>query len=460
MSAPQVRPAPARPNHPDRPVPAQGRHARSLMVLVAGLACASLGHAAAFKLKEQSAAGQGRAFAGSISEGGDASVIANNPAAMPLLDGRLFQADAAVVNYSAKFEGSGRDALGRPLSGGNGGDAGQTAVVPSLYFHTPVTDRLRLGFSVTAPFGFKTEYDDGWVGRYQGVETSLKVIDVGVSAAYKVNDVLSLGASVFAERLDVKLRNTVDFGAQLAASRVPGFLPTSADGTLDVDGDNTEVGYTLGALLRPVDGTTIGLAYRGEVKHKARRADVRFTIPAAANAVLSVAAPNTFVNTTASTELTMPASWTLSISQRLNDRWTVMADYSRTSWSKFDTVVLDFASNLPDQTLHFGYKDSSFYSVGADYRMNDAWTLRGGFAYDQTPVPDALRDVRVPDVSRRWLSLGATWRASKQLAYSVGYTHLFIKDTSVNLSSPSASTLQGTYKVGSDILAISAQYSF
>ena len=435
-------------------------HARSVLALVAGLTCASLGHAAAFKLKEQSAAGQGRAFAGSISEGGDASVIANNPAAMTLLDGRLIQADAAVVNYSAKFDGSGRDALGRPLSGGNGGDAGQTAVVPSLYFHAPVTDRIHLGFSVTAPFGFKTEYDDGWVGRYQGVKTSLKVIDAGVSGAYKVNDVLSLGVSVFAERLDVKLRNAVDFGAQLAAARVPGFLPTSADGFLDVEGDNTEVGYTLGALLRPADGTTVGLAYRSEVKHKAKGVDARFTIPAAANAVLSVAAPNTFVNTTVDTELTMPASWTLSISQRLSPQWTVMADYSRTSWSKFDKVVLDFASNLPNQTLDFGYRNASFYSVGTEYQMNDAWTLRGGFAYDQTPVTDAVRDVRVPDVSRRWLSLGATWRASKQLAYSVGYTHLFIKDTSVNLRSPSASTLQGTYNVGSDILAVSAQYSF
>ncbi len=41
---------------------------------------------------------------------------------------------------------------------------------------------------------------------------------------------------------------------------------------------------------------------------------MRFSIPAAANAVLSVAAPNTFVNTTVDTELTMPASWTLSVS--------------------------------------------------------------------------------------------------------------------------------------------------
>jgi long-chain fatty acid transport protein len=71
-----------------------------------------------------------------------------------------------------------------------------------------------------------------------------------------------------------------------------------------------------------------------------------------------------------------------------------------------------------------------------------------------------VRDVRVPDVSRKWLSFGATWQASKLLTYSVGYTHLFIKDTSVSLTSSSGSTLQGSYKLRSDIVAVSAQYSF
>jgi len=433
---------------------------KALLAIAASLACVGMAHAAAFQLKEQSAAGQGRAFAGSISQGGDATVIANNPAAMTLLNGRLIQADIAVIDYSVKFDGTGNDALGRPLSGGNGGNAGDTAAVPSLYFHTPVTDRVHLGLSVTAPFGFKTEYDDGWVGRYQGVRTELKAIDAGVAGSYKVNEALSLGASVFAERMEVKLRDAVDFGALLAASSVPGFSPTSADGYINIDGHNTAVGYTLGALLRPADATTIGLAYRSEVKHKPKSANVDFSVPAAANAVLSAARPNTFASTTASTELTMPSSWTLSVSQQLDDQWTVMADYSRTQWEKFGSVVLDFASNLPDETLHFGYRNTSFYSVGTEYRANDSWTFRGGLAYDQTPVTDAVRDVRVPDVSRKWLSLGATWQASKPLTYSVGYTHLFIKDTSVSLTSSSGSTLQGSYKLRSDIVAVSAQYSF
>jgi long-chain fatty acid transport protein len=150
----------------------------------------------------------------------------------------------------------------------------------------------------------------------------------------------------------------------------------------------------------------------------------------------------------------------VSASQRLNDRWTVMADCSHTAWSRFNSVVLDFDSQLPNETLRFGYRNTSFYSVGAEYQADDSWTVRGGLGYDQTPVTNALRDVRVPDVDRRWLSLGATWRASKRMSYSLGYTHLFLKDSAVNLTSPTASTLQGSYKLGSNILAVSAQYAW
>ena len=96
-----------------------------LVAAIAGLLFAGQSHAAAFQLKEKSAKAQGRAFAGSISAPGDASVIADNPATMRLLGERVFQADLTGVDYSVRFHGAGGDALGRPLSGGNGGRACQ-----------------------------------------------------------------------------------------------------------------------------------------------------------------------------------------------------------------------------------------------------------------------------------------------------------------------------------------------
>ncbi|MBP5057165.1 outer membrane protein transport protein [Pseudomonas chlororaphis] len=75
---------------------------RKLLVFVtigvlAGAAADS--YAAAFQLKEKSSNAQDRAFAGTISAPGDASVVADNPAVMRLLEGRLLQADVTMVEY-------------------------------------------------------------------------------------------------------------------------------------------------------------------------------------------------------------------------------------------------------------------------------------------------------------------------------------------------------------------------
>ena len=41
---------------------------------------------------------------------------------------------------------------------------------------------LTLGAMISAPFGLKTEYDDDWVGRYNAVESDVKIVDLTLSA--------------------------------------------------------------------------------------------------------------------------------------------------------------------------------------------------------------------------------------------------------------------------------------
>ncbi len=53
------------------------------------------------------------------------------------------------------------------------------------------------------------------------------------------------------------------------------------------------------------------------------------------------------------------------------------------------------------------FDDSWRYSIGANYKLNDRWVLKGGVAYDETPVKGATtRSVRLPDNDRIWVSLG------------------------------------------------------
>ena len=81
------------------------------VAIVGALFAPGTASASAFQLKENSAKGLGRAYAGSATAGGDASVVANNPAAMTELDGTYLQADVTAINFSAKFDGSAHDVL-------------------------------------------------------------------------------------------------------------------------------------------------------------------------------------------------------------------------------------------------------------------------------------------------------------------------------------------------------------
>ena len=141
----------------------------ALALGIAGVLAYGDVHAAAFQLKENSVKAQGRAMAGSASAKGDASVVVNNPAVMSTFTERTVQADLTAIDLSYEFTGSGTAASGtpfqQPLTGGNGGDAGDVAAVPAASFILPLSgdfEYLTLGMMISAPFGLKTDYDDGW----------------------------------------------------------------------------------------------------------------------------------------------------------------------------------------------------------------------------------------------------------------------------------------------------------
>ena len=177
-------------------------------------------HAAGFALIEQSGSGMGNAFAGAAAVAEDASTIFFNPAGMTYLPDNQLVIAAHAVMPAVVFSnnGSHRSALtgGLATRGGDGGDAGDLALLPNLYFTKSVSDRIRLGIGVNAPFGLKTEYDDGWVGRYQALKSELKTININPSIAFKANDMVSVGFGVSAMRTEATLTNAVDFGSLCA----------------------------------------------------------------------------------------------------------------------------------------------------------------------------------------------------------------------------------------------------
>ena len=137
------------------------------------LTCANTGASAnGFALNEQSASGLGSAYAGGGAIAEDASTIFFNPAGMTYLpDNQLVMAGHA-IRSSAEFNNNGSNSSrGMATQGGDGGNAGDWAFVPNIYFAKALNDNVRFGVGINSPFVLKSDYDKGWVGRYQALKS-------------------------------------------------------------------------------------------------------------------------------------------------------------------------------------------------------------------------------------------------------------------------------------------------
>jgi long-chain fatty acid transport protein len=409
--------------------------------------------AAGFALIEQSGSGVGNAFAGGSAIAEDASTIFFNPAGMTYIQGTQAVGALHLIKPSAEFNDQGSVAAvgfgGRPL-GSEGGDAGDLAFVPNFYFKTDLTDIVKLGVGVNAPFGLKTEYDDNWIGRFQGIKSEVKTININPAIAFKVNDQLSLGLGVSAMWIQAELTNAVNFGA-------------FGEGTGKVKGDDWGFGFNLGAIYQATDDTRIGLAYRSKVEQHLD-GDVKFQRPAGLPAPFVAGTPNGGVTA----DVTLPETFSVSAFSRLNDTWDLMGDITWTRWSQFQELAIYRDSGALLTKTAENWDNTMRYSVGVNYHYSDAIKLRAGLAYDEEAISDQFRTVRIPGNDRKWLTLGAGWQVAPNSKLDVGYAHLFISDTSIddNQSVPvapspfSKSRVRGEYDASVDILSFQVTHNF
>ena len=431
--------------------------------------------ASGFAIIEQSVSGLGTAYSGGAAAAVDGSTIFFNPAGMTLLEGQQVMAGVHVIVPSAKFTNQGTtNALGQPISGGNGSDGGVVKPVPNLYYTANLGNGWAVGLGLHAPFGLATEYDKDWVGRYHGVKSSVETININPSVAYRVNEHLSLGAGGSAQYMDVNLTSMVDFG--LAAYSNSGFQPAlaglasnpAADIHADMTADDWGYGYNLGLLYEFDKNSRIGAAYRSRIKHKLE-GDVDFSLqnPAYLAAYgLDAGAAAAFPDQDLTGDITLPAIASLSGYHRINPQWAVMADLTWTEWSTFKELVIEFEGSLPDSVTTEKWEDSWRYSVGATYAPVEQLELRLGLAYDETPIPDARhRTPRIPGNNRFWTAFGVGYRITEQLNLDFGYAHLFIKDAKISKSLADAEnlsrgSLRGEYDNAVDIASLDLTYRF
>lgn len=407
-----------------------------------------LSHAAGFSLIEQSGSGVGTAYAGSAASADDASALFFNPASLSLLDAPQVAVAGHGIYLQAKFSDRGSQlppaGLGALPTGDTSDDAGDFIPVPNVYFALPLGKRLAFGLGVNAPFGLITEYDDPWVGRFQGIKSELVTINANPAVSFKFNEHFAIGAGANYQRADAELSNAV-------------MLAAATEGRAVLDVKDEAYGWNAGALIKLPSQTRIGLSYRSRIEYTL---EGDTTVSTLGGARIDSFSGDTVV------DVTFPDSAFLSFAQPLNEGAELRADVSWTNWSEVDQLTaLNPVTGVPRDILQFQFEDSWRAALGVNAKTSEKWILRGGFAWDQSPVKNDTRTVRLPDSDRLWVSLGARWQPFQSLSVDLGYAHLFVKDGSVTVTRPQlggppafASTVRGDYASSVDI--VSAQFTW
>lgn len=380
------------------------------------------GFGAGFQVLEQGASNMGTATAGAgANANNDATAAFWNPstaAFMGLEDGELLinSAGSAVI-----------PTLGLN-SNGNSYDCAKLSGVPNFYAVYKINEDFAATFSVTAPFGLESRYDDDWVGNYQGIHSFLLTTDLNPSISYKITDWLSVNAGFSAQYAYCKLTQMAAAGSPLE---------------VDVRGKGWGYGANLGFTIQYAPDGRFGFQWRSAV-YQSLEGTLRLGGVARSTIYAGVS---------------MPDQFTMSIYQRLRgpfDRIALMADYEYTRWSSFRRLSI---SGLP--SVEENWKDTSRVAFGAHYypTFDENLVLRCGVAYDESPVQNPqYRTVRIPCSDRVWFSTGIGYtigRVSMDLAYTYIMT---IGNSSIDRNEGNGPAVTGEYY--GHIHVVSAQVGF
>jgi long-chain fatty acid transport protein len=411
--------------------------------------------AGGFALTEQGASGIGNAFAGASALGEDATTVFFNPAGMSRLKNFELSLGGSLIRLDTKFTGTATNPAamgGGSATGGSGGDAGGTAAVPHLYLVAPVGDRIRLGLGVSVPFGLKTEYDGDWVGRFQGIKSELRTINVNPAISWAPTDTLSVAVGVNYQTIDTELTNAVVLGAGVA-------------GTTKLKADDSAWGWNAGVMWQAAPATRLGFSYRSGLKY-GLSGDI--TTTNAAGGVVGAASGS------ARADIELPSIWSVGLVQGVTADLDLLAEATYTHWSVIDQIVVtDSATGGVRDILALEFDNTWRYAVGANYRLSDTLMLRAGVAYDQSPVKSAqTRTVRLPDADRTWLALGLRIEVCDRGVLDVGYAHLFVRDADIaftrgqlvpgttTVNPATATTMTGGYSTSVDVLSVQYNQRF
>ena len=142
-------------------------------------------------------------------------------------------------------------------------------------------------------------------------------------------------------------------------------------------------------------------------------------------------------------------------------RATLYANAQWTEWSSIEELRVQFDNPVqPDSVEELNYEDAGRYGFGGDYQLSDAWTLRAGYAFDESPAPAQFRTARIPDNDRHIFALGTSWEPTADWTFDAAYNRVKIEDADFDRTGDFGDRVVGTFSGHADVISVSATRRF
>ena len=372
-------------------------------------------------------------YAGSVTASHDASDLFYNPATSAQFN--KTQAIASISYLSLKIDPDQVKAKrnGSAVSGAEENNAGSNLFIPALYLSHNLDSKTSLGFAINLPYGLRTTYGNDWQGRYAVTDSNITALNFNPSIAHKINDSLSIGAGVSAQRMDASL---VAFDARTG-------------GQYKAKGSDWGYGFNLGATYQVYEKLRLGIGYRSKIEHHLQGT-------AQLRSGSTTLASSGFTSSTAT-----PESLTIGANYQVNDQLELVYDATWTRWSRVQSLNINADNRALSNGVPFKMHDSYMNSLGANYKLNSDLLLRSGLAYEKDAVNNNNRQPSLPNGSKYWVSAGLNYKIANGYSVDATYMHQFFRKATSNLSDSSGNnTFSAKYKNRVDVISVALKKEF
>lgn len=368
--------------------------------------------AAGLSNSDQSASGSGVSNAGTVANPENAATIFFNPAGMSQLSGTNLSHGVTVFEIDARgrdYLTSATRASGDPVDGDGGGDHVDTFVVPYVYLTHEVNDWLDVGLGAFVPYGLGFDYGDNFAGRF--IADEVELVSYGLSPSFSVDsgEGFALGGGINVLYAEADQRNAADFSGLEARFSLP--RGTLKDGQAHLEGDDIALEFTLGLLWQATPETTFGLSARTGTEFNLKGTGTITQFPGVSAQGLT----QTTVTERIEVPIVIPQSLSFGLAHQWNDALKLLAGATWSKWSDASGLTVlsleenpvAFPGEEPSSDQVQGWQDTWQWRLGAIWRITPTWSLKAGYAFDESPVTLQARTPATPFDDYHQVSLGA-----------------------------------------------------